>query len=394
MKDKEKYKEMVTNIQRELEAYLAENKLQSLVLGISGGIDSALCAALAKPVCDKLKIPLIGRSIPITTNTSEERNRADLIGKAFCTNYDEAYQVEGPYKEVWNMMKMEAMDAEDPKENLRAGNVKARMRMIYLYDLAQLHNGMVLSTDNYTEYLLGFFTIFGDQGDFGMIQNLWKTEVYDMSEYLTEFLSEKQAKALQLCIDCEATDGLGISNTDLDQIMPGWEGTSRDGYAEVDKKLQGFNMLLKDAAKTPSVIKAMKKLSESPVIQRYLRTEFKRNHPINIKRSIVIPAPEKVYERKQIEVVIHQHNQDKPYTAEYLDNLSLLPDDEISISWQDTEIYSDSESPAGWYIQVSRTRIETSEEFKERMKNEKYLSENLKKRRYENYLKLKEEFEK
>jgi len=85
---------MVENIRKELEAYITEKGIKSLVLGISGGIDSAICAALARPVCDKLNIPLIGRSIPISTNTSEERDRAEMVGNAFCTDFDEDYQLE------------------------------------------------------------------------------------------------------------------------------------------------------------------------------------------------------------------------------------------------------------------------------------------------------------
>ena len=279
------YKDIVLRIRKELETYIKKNDLQSLVLGISGGIDSALCAALARPVCDKLHIPLIGRSIPITTNTYDERDRAGLVGDIFCTNFDEAYQVEWPYKEVWNMVKLEAIDVEDSKEKIRKGNIKARIRMIYLYDLAQLHNGLVLSTDNYTEYLLGFWTLHGDVGDYGMLQNLWKTEVYDMSEYLATTLPKEKAKILQSCIDCQATDGLGISETDLEQIMPNWkgsskEGYSKEGYSKVDKILFSYLIGVKKYEN-----ELMKDL---PVIKRHLATKYKRNNPFNIPRNFII----------------------------------------------------------------------------------------------------------
>lgn len=55
------------------------------------------------------------------------------------------------------------------------GNIQARLRMIYLYNLASIHKGLVMSTDNQTEYQLGFWTIHGDVGDFDPIQDLWKT---------------------------------------------------------------------------------------------------------------------------------------------------------------------------------------------------------------------------
>ena len=191
---------MVRNIRHELKKYIEENGIKSLVIGISGGIDSALCAALAQPVCDDLGIPLIGRSIPITSNTSDERDRAELVGKAFCHNFDESYQIEGAFGATWSAIKQEGWNFKDPNEKIRMGNVKARLRMIALYDLAQLYKGMVLSTDNYTELLLGFWTLHGDVGDYGMLQNLWKTEVYDMAEYLASTLPGEQEEVLLSCI--------------------------------------------------------------------------------------------------------------------------------------------------------------------------------------------------
>lgn len=273
-------KEIIENIRSNLKTYIEENGIKSLVLGISGGIDSALCAALACPVCDKLGIPLIGRSIPITTNASDERDRAEQVGKAFCTDFDESYQIEGAFGATWSAIKAEGWEIEDSNEKIRMGNVKARMRMIALYDLAHLHKGMVLSTDNYTELMLGFWTLHGDVGDYGMLQNLWKTEVYDIADYLASDLPWDQAETLRSCIYADATDGLGISRTDLDQIMPGWEGSSRDGYAKVDKILFSYFIGVDEIDGNP--------IKDHPVIQRYLRTEFKRNNPYNIPRNRIL----------------------------------------------------------------------------------------------------------
>lgn len=270
------YENAIKNIRNDLKNYIEKNGIKSLVLGISGGIDSALCAALAKPVCDELGIQLIGRSITLSGNKQDEIDRAEKIGKAFCHNFDEVYNL--PAHSIWNCVNPEGweVDPDNKKQKTRSGNISARCRMIYLYDLAQLHDGMVLSTDNYTELLLGFWTLHGDVGDFGMIQNLWKTEVYEMSDWLieNEFEFENEKIALQLCVDCQATDGLGISNTDLDQIMPGWEGTSRDGYKIVDQKLKNF------------VFDSIGDLDD-PVIHRFLKTEFKRNNPYNIKKEVI-----------------------------------------------------------------------------------------------------------
>ena len=80
---------VVRNMRLHLTAYIRENGLKSLVIGESGGIDSAVTTVLAKPVCDGLNIPLIGRSITIETNKPDEELRARLIGEQFCSDFRE-----------------------------------------------------------------------------------------------------------------------------------------------------------------------------------------------------------------------------------------------------------------------------------------------------------------
>jgi len=270
------YKKASENIRQELRNYIIGKNLKSLVMGISGGVDSALCAALAKPICDELNIPLIGRSLPTTTNTGGENSRAQEIGKQFCTDFKEV-EIQDGFTAMYDLAvtNFDLLGIDATKESILKGNIKARTRMILLYDIAGATNGLVLSTDNWTEYLLGFWTLHGDVGDYGMIQELWKTEVYELSEWLVvNELEGAAALALQDCVDCQATDGLGISNSDLDQIMPGWTGPSKEGYKRVDEKLAlHVNFGQGDL--------------DDPVLQRYHRTHFKRNNPFNIKRDII-----------------------------------------------------------------------------------------------------------
>ncbi len=273
------YSVSVGKIRQILKDYIVKQNLKSLVLGVSGGIDSALVAALAKPVCDELNIPLIGVSIPISTNTEDEIKRAELVGLSFCTEFKE----ENLTEHFTNLSFR--INAYSEKEDLnswkiRNGNIKARLRMIYLYNVASDRGGLVLSTDNYTEYLLGFWTLHGDVGDYGMVQELWKTEVYEMSKWIVDnelFFDDKKSVALKNCIYALATDGLGVTNNgDLGQILPEWEGSSIDGYKIVDQKL-------KDYLKGDVMFS-----TDDPVIKRHLNSSFKRVNPINIKRSDIV----------------------------------------------------------------------------------------------------------
>lgn len=264
------YQDAVSNIRKHLKEYIERSKLQSLIIGISGGIDSALCAVLAYEVCKEIKIPLIGRSLTIETNKPEEISRAAGIGKYFTTNFEHVNLTEG-YKLIANLLTEKDKDEnpEDYNFKIRRGNLKARTRMLYLYDLASKHKGMVLSTDNYTELLLGFWTLHGDVGDYGMIQNLWKTEVYEMSRFLASKMDSGQQKALIDCVEAIATDGLGITNSDLDQIKA-------NSYEEVDQIL--LRLFNKDG---------LGSYSSHPVILRKLASEFKRNNPYNLPRNLI-----------------------------------------------------------------------------------------------------------
>lgn len=259
-----KMEKVIQKMQSEIKFYLINNNLKSLILGISGGIDSAFAAALLRPVCDKINIPLIGRSITIETNKRDEIERSILVGENFChdfkymdcTSLFQTYQKELPLTDNSRLSK------------LRMGNCKARMRMIILYDLAQLHSGLVISTDNFTEYLTGFWTLHGDVGDYAPFCHLWKTEVYFASEFIAKTLNSNAKKALQVCINAVPTDGLGISNSDLDQLgVP--------TYKDVD------NIFLK-------YFKGDKTLDNHVLIQRYIQSIYKRKNPIILHRSTFI----------------------------------------------------------------------------------------------------------
>jgi len=254
--------DIVVNIRKNVGNYMIKNRLKSLVLGISGGIDSALCAALLRLVCNQLDVPLIGRSIAIETNGKDEIERSLRVGKAFCHDFQFMDMTDTFYENCKNLISLD----NSLLSKMRKGNMKARMRMIILYDLAQLHQGMVISTDNYTEYLTGFWTLHGDVGDYSPIMNLWKTEVYNVSKYLLQTCDEQQQYALQQCIDAVPVDGLGISNNDCEQLQVA-------DYYEADQLFYQY------------FVQKNEDLKKHPLIKRYNASSFKRINPISISRE-------------------------------------------------------------------------------------------------------------
>lgn len=252
------YSKVFEVLVKETANYVKVNNLKAMVLGISGGIDSTVVAAICHEVSKKTGIPLIGRSLPIR-NKNDEFDVSKLVGEAFCDDFKivglyRQYRdllLEIVYQEEGKDMSILSMEQSKMQTPIANGNIQARLRMIYLYNLASIHKGLVMSTDNQTEYQLGFWTIHGDVGDFDPIQDLWKTEVYGLANYLQDHYKSKALEALrndykETCDNYKAmscaiynscklvpTDGLGISNSDLDQI-------GAKDYATVDDILSRF----------------------------------------------------------------------------------------------------------------------------------------------------------
>ena len=269
------YCKTIETIQFHVEKYLKKYNIQSLVIGVSGGFDSGLNAALLKPICDKLGIPLIGRYIHIETNKQEERDRANAIGKMFCSDYKEIdltklYITSIPhFEETRNPNINLSYD-----EKIRRGNIKARLRMIHLYNLAQDRKGIVVDNDNLTEHLLGFWTIGGDIGDITPLADLFKTEAYELAKvYMSCLDISEEKEALQSVIDAVPTDGLGITSSDVEQF-------GVKSYNEVDEILYQI-VFNKENAK--EILK--NKYDEetiNKVLSRHINSNFKRNHPYRI----------------------------------------------------------------------------------------------------------------
>jgi len=263
---------VVGRVRTLLHDYLAAHPLRALVLGVSGGIDSAATAALAAPVCRERGIPLIGRSLPIHSNKPEEIERASRIGAAFCDDFGEVDLAPAFDALSGFILDQEGAATDGQREKIRLGNIKARIRMIYLYNLACAHQGMVLSTDNLTEFYLGFWTLHGDVGDYGPVQTLWKSEVYALAHWTAGELRPAQAPAaaaLDACVNAVVTDGLGITTSSLEQI-------GAKDYDEVDRILRSYYE------------QGSREFADHPVVKRSLANAYKRDNPYNPARTLLI----------------------------------------------------------------------------------------------------------
>lgn len=142
------------------------------ILGLSGGIDSALVAYLAAEALGPENV--YACTMPYRTSNPESEAHARLIAKDLGINYQVI--------EITPMIDAYFQQFPDAS-NMRRGNKMARERMTILYDHSAAHGALVLGTSNKTELLLGYGTLFGDMASaLNAIGDIYKTQVWQLSE--------------------------------------------------------------------------------------------------------------------------------------------------------------------------------------------------------------------
>ena len=191
-----------------LKEYATNAKVNGFVVGVSGGIDSALTSTL----CAKTGLPTLCVEMPIhqaESQVSRAKEHILQLKKRFNNVTEIKTDLTATFEEFKNAVPT-INDAA--KVDLSLANTRARLRMTSLYYLAGIHGLLVAGTGNKVEdFGVGFYTKYGDGGvDLSPIADLMKSEVYDLAAYLNVPNSIQTAAP---------TDGLfGDSRTDEDQI--------------------------------------------------------------------------------------------------------------------------------------------------------------------------------
>ena len=223
---------------------------EKVLLGVSGGVDSALSCFLAAEALGGENVLAI--RMPYKTSSQESFDHAQLVIDA-----TGAQTTTIPITEMADGL----IDKFPDMPRLRQGNIMARCRMIVLYDQSVAFKGLVVGTGNKTEILLGYSTLYGDSAcAFNPIGDLYKTQVRQLA---------KAMGVPQIIIDKAPTADLWIGQTD--------EGELGFTYEEVDKLLY----LLVDERFTPDecVDAGFDRKFVETVVDRVRRNHFKRVMP-------------------------------------------------------------------------------------------------------------------
>ena len=205
------------------------NKANSLVVGISGGIDSSVTST----ICALTGLKTIVLSMPI--KQKKEQNDLSILHKKWLI--EKFKNIEAHNIDLSEVFKNFENTLSNFKNEHGLANSRARFRMISLYQVAAANNGLVVGTGNRVEdFGVGFYTKYGDGGvDISPIADCTKTEVWEIG---------KELKILEKIINAKPTDGLwddgrtdtgqlGLEYKDLEEAMKNPNSKNREKYQKI-----------------------------------------------------------------------------------------------------------------------------------------------------------------
>lgn len=190
---------------------LKQSGLTKLVIGLSGGIDSALSATIAVKAIGKENV--IGVMLPYKDSSQASFDDAKTVAEFLGIKFHKV--------DITPMVDAYFTTYEKDADSLRRGNCMARMRMIVLYDFSAKYQALVVGTGNKSELLTGYCTQYGDSAcAFEPLGHLYKTEVWEMSRMLNipEVVINKKPTADLWSAQTDEQE-MGISYPQLDEIL-------------------------------------------------------------------------------------------------------------------------------------------------------------------------------
>ena len=216
--------------------YKKTNNINGLVVGVSGGIDSALTSTL----CGLTGIKTLCLNMPIKQNKNQYLRAQGHI-KWLKNKFNNIDSIDIDLTKVFNQFKL-TVENSSSKNELALANSRSRIRMMTLYYYASIDNSIVVGTGNKVEdFGIGFYTKYGDGGvDISPIADLMKSEVFQMSKLLEINEDILKAKPTDGLWDDDRSDEeqIGASYRDLENVMNMLEkGIEPDTFEKELKKI-------------------------------------------------------------------------------------------------------------------------------------------------------------
>lgn len=224
--------------------------LKSLVLGISGGVDSSTCGRLAQLAINELnqqhntteyRFAAVRLPYQVQADEADAQLALEFIQPSLSLTVNVQPGTEGVHQEVMASLPQEVTSTlADSSVDFVKGNVKARMRMVAQYDIAGLLGGLVLGTDHSAENITGFFTKYGD-GACDLIPLFG--------------LNKRQVRALATHLGAPEKLVTKAPTADLEELDPGKEDESALGltYDQIDDFLEGKDVDVEVSNKLVSI---------------------------------------------------------------------------------------------------------------------------------------------
>ena len=221
-----------------LKNYAETAKMNGFVIGISGGIDSAVVSTLAA----KTGLKTLVIELPIRQKKDQVQRAQEQIS-FLKNNFGNVESLEIDLTETFDVFEKNVISKSSTTQNreLSLANSRSRLRMLTLYYFGQIHNLLVTGTGNKIEdFGIGFFTKYGDGGvDISPIGNLTKTQVYKLAKELNIPESIQKAAPTDGLWDTERTDEqqIGATYPELEWAMSVHQDHSAEDFSGRKKEV-------------------------------------------------------------------------------------------------------------------------------------------------------------